>query len=290
MKIRRAMAEIEKRRNSRLLVFAASNLELELLPWLYDTLRGIGRTERLDVLFYCRGGVVTAARRIALMLNDSTDYLSFLVPDRCESSGTITALAAREIVAGPVAVFSPVDPLLQAPSEQSGDAPPAISAEDVRLFGKMARDWFGLGESEAGLKAAAALCESIFPTTLTSFYRSMLEARAICEELLSLHMAEEAAEARSRIVEQLLFGYHSHSFALSGGDLSRLGLPIRRDPEVEDLAWEMAAVVRGMTGSGNRKTRKEDWFDAILATRDQVRCRRRSPEGLAPAWEEGAVE
>jgi len=75
--IARQIEEIEQRRSARLLVFAASNLDIELLPALYDTLREIGRGERLDVLLSCRGGAVTAARRIALLLHDFTDRLAF---------------------------------------------------------------------------------------------------------------------------------------------------------------------------------------------------------------------
>lgn len=290
MKIRQYIEEIEKRRRSTVLVFAASNLEIESLPALYDTLREIGRAERLDVLFYCRGGVVNAARRIALLLHDFADRLSFLVPDRCESSGTIAALAAHEIVAGPAAVFTPVDPLLQAPLASSGDLPPAISAQDVRLFGKMSRDWFGLEEDEARLKAMSVLCENIFPTDLTSFYRSTLEVEAVCLELLSLHMPESAKAAKSKIVDGLLYGHHSHRFPLARADMRDLGLPIRSDPETEDLAWEVARALRSSVGGAARPTSKDDWIDALLATRSGSRRRRRSPEELGPIWEAGEIE
>lgn len=290
MKIRRYIEEIEARRRSRMLVFAASNLEIELLPALYDTLREIGHTERLDVLFYCRGGAVNAARCIALMLHEFTDRLSFIVPDRCESSGTIAALAAHEIVAGPAAIFSPVDPLLQGPLSSPGEGPPAISAQDVRLFGAMAGDWFGLPEGEAREKAMSVLCENIFPTALTSFYRSTLEVEAVCLELLSLHMPEGSGEAKRRIVDALLYGHHSHSFALTRADMRALGLPLAGDPETEDLAWEVARALRAVVGGGARPTLEDDWVDALLATAGGSRRRRRSPAAPAPVWEAGEIE
>jgi hypothetical protein len=290
MKIRSAMIEIEKCRDSALLVFAATHLDLELLPTLYDTLKDLGRVGRLDVLFFCRGGNVTAARRIGLMFHEFGDLVSFIVPDRCESSGTITALAAHEIIAGPAAIFSPVDPHLQADSTADGPGPSAISAAEVRLFGSMAREWFGLDEAEAGRKAISILCESIFPTTLTAFYRSELEVRRICEELLSLHMGAGSERARSHIVDQLLPGCYSHAFALAGADLAAMGLPVRRDPVVEDLAWEIARSLRAATGSGVRTSQQEDWSDAWLVTRNRAACRRRSPGGLHPTWHEADVD
>jgi len=289
VKIGHDLAEIEKRRGSRVLVFAATSLEIELLPPLYDVLRELGHTERLDVLFYCRGGAVVAARRIALLLHQFTDRLSFLVPDRCESSGTIAALAAQEIVAGPAAVFSPVDPLLQAPPSLAGDRPPVISAQDVRLFGEMSREWFGLAEAEARQRALSVLCESIFPTTLTSFYRSTLEVEGVCLELLSLHMPRRSKQ-KAKIVEALLFGHHSHRYPLTREDMGALGLPLRGDGGTEDLAWEIARHLRSSVGGGARDTLEDDWFDAVLATRAGLRRRRRHPESLNPVWEAGKIE
>lgn len=285
MSLRHHIEAIEARRASRVLVFAASHLEVDLLPELYDTLRSLGRPARLDVVFYCKGGVVNAARRIAQLLHEHTDHLAFIVPHRCESAGTITALAAREIIAGPVAIFSPVDPLLQASSPASGESPLGISSEDVRLFGRMAKEWFGLEEGEAKRQAMSVMMENIFPTTLTSFYRSVLEARAICAELLALHMAQEAEAQRARIADQLLFGYHSHSYALTRDDLQALGLPIRRDAATEELAWEIARSLRSTLGGGVRRYVEDDWFDAALLTRDGARRRRRRPGGLEPTWE-----
>lgn len=288
--LRRHIEEIEQRRGAPLLVFAASNLEIELLPELYDTLREIGRGARLDVLLSCRGGAVTAARRIALLLHGFTDHLAFLVPDRCESSGTIALLAAHEIVAGAASIFSPGDPLLQAPFAAERDGPPAISAQDVRLFARMSSDWFGVAPEEAGQRALAVLCDNVFPTSLTAFYRSTLEVEAVCLELLSLAAPGGSEEGRRRIVDRLLFGHHSHGFALAREDLEALGLPVRGDGPVEDLAWEIARQLRTAVGGGARASADEDWCDALLATRSGLRRRRRSPDGLAPRWEAGGIE
>jgi hypothetical protein len=288
--MRGPVAGIEARRASTVLVFAASHLDIDLLPELYDVLRSLDNPARLDVVFYCKGGAVNAARRIALLLHELTDHLAFIVPHRCESAGTITALAAQEIIAGPVAIFSPVDPLLQAAPSASGEQPLAVSSEDVRLFGQMAKDWFGVDDGEAKRQAMSVLFENIFPTTLTSFYRSVLEARAICAALLSLHMAHESEAHRAHIVDELLFGHHSHTYALSRDDLAALGLPIRRDAPTEDLAWELARSLRSTLGGGVRRSVEDDWFDAVFATRNGVRRRRRRPGGLEPVWEVGELE
>ncbi|HEX4158762.1 MAG TPA: hypothetical protein VHY79_09815 [Rhizomicrobium sp.] len=273
-----------------MLVLATTNLEMDILPALYDTLCERGDTGRLDVVFYCRGGIVSAARRIALLLHEFSSHICFIVPFYCESSGTIAALAGHEIIAGPAASFSPVDPHLNSAQEQSSEGSGAISAENVRLFADMCRDWFGMPEPEAQTQSLSVMCANVFPTTLTAFYRSMLETRDICSELLARSMRDRPEEIRSRIVDRLLFGYHSHIFSLSHHDLSALGLPVRRDARIERIAWEMVHELRQSVGAGVRRSEEDDWVGTIIATRATTRRQRYRPGSFTPQWDVGETE
>lgn len=279
-----SISRIEAARQSRVVILAASNLEMELLPQLYETLRAIGRVPRLDVLLYCRGGIVNAARRMALLLNASADRFHLIVPFHCESAGTVLALAARQIVAGPLAMFSPIDPLLQSDSAVEG-APPALSCQDVRSFGTMAREWFGIDERAAAERALTILCENIFPTTLTSFYRATVEMQQIGEELLSLHLGGDRNVA-AEIVSKLLFGYHSHSFALTREEMRGLGLPVVSDEPVENAAWEIASELMRLVGSGVRASPDADWVDCAVVTRERAMFRRICRQDRALVWEQ----
>lgn len=266
------------------LVLAASNIEIDLLPPLYDALRTLERTPRMDVVIYLRGGEVNAARRLALLLREFADSLRFLVPHYCESSGTLMALAADEIVAGPLAIFSPIDPHLNAAEGQSG-GPGALSAQDIRLFANMSRDWFGYGAEDAATKALPLLCDNIFPTTLTSFYRATLEMEAIGQELQARRSPTGDAEAHAAVVRKLLYDFHSHQFALTGEDMRTLGLPVVRDAALEAIAWDIACDIRRLIGPESRESLQDDWRDALIATPESVRVRRRSRERPSGAWE-----
>ena len=282
------IAAMEAQSRGRVLVFAASKLEIDLLPPLYDALRAIGRCERLHVVIQCRGGEVNAARRIALLLHQSTDHLTFVVPHFCESAGTVMALAAREIIAGPLAIFSPIDPHLSADAsvENGGGASPsALSAQDIRQFWRMSRDWFGLEESEAKARALPLLCDNIFPTTLTSFHRCALELEQIGDELLSLHMGDRPQAERARIVQSLLYGFHSHTYALTGDELARLGLPIVRDPALELDAWALVRALSRHVGPESRDSLEDPGHDSLIATRDGAIRRRRRPDAPTGVWE-----
>ncbi|MCC7247040.1 MAG: hypothetical protein IT473_00275 [Lysobacter sp.] len=268
---------------SRALIFGATHLDAELLPTLYETLRAIGRTPRLDVIAYCRGGEVNVARRIGLLLHRFTDRLRLIVPHHCQSAGTVMALAAHEIVAGPMAMFSPIDPHLTG-SDAQGEAT-AMSAQDLRMFPKLAQDWFGLDERTARERALPLLCESVAPTAITAFYRSTLGVRQIGEELLALHMPQTPVERRTAIVDTLLFGYHSHDYTLTGEDLAAIGLNVRRDPPLEDAAWALARELRTRMGPETRKTNANGWCDALIVTRDGGVARTRRQDMLPGDWD-----
>lgn len=277
------LESLERSRDSRVLLLAASHMELDLLPPLHDALCEIGHAPRLDVLLHCSGGMVNAARRVALLLHQATDRLAVIVPERCESSAMLAALPAREIVAGPAAVFTPFDPRVEGGSPGPG-SPAGISAQDVRLFARMVEDWFGFAEADAKARALAALCESIFPTTLTCLYRSALEAEAIGAELIALGLPATAPEIRAGMVTGLLYGHHSHGFALTREDLLAIGLPVRRDDEAEAISWEIARMLRGTFGSGVPRRSDDDWCDAVIATAAGCRRRWRSAAEPAPVW------
>jgi hypothetical protein len=149
----------------------------------------------------------------------------------------------------------------------------------------MSRDWFGLEENEAKARALPLLCDNIFPTTLTSFHRCALELEQIGDELLSLHMPAGAEAERVHIVQTLLYGFHSHAYALTRDDLRRLGLPIESDPALELVAWDLVSALRRCIGPESRESLDGEWHDALIATRDGAIRRRRRPDAPAGAWE-----
>ena len=282
MSVLARLHEIEAHGGGPALVFAASRLDIDLLASLYEALRGIGRVPRLQVVVQCRGGETNAARRIALLLHEFADEVVFVVPHFCESAGTVMALGAHRIVAGPLAIFSPIDPHLSA--EAGGRGPTSMSVQDLRQFWRMARDWFDLDEAAAKAFALQALGQSIFPTTLTSFHRCALEVQAMGEELLALHMGDRPADARAAIVDTLLHGFHSHTHALTRDDLRRIGLPVAPDPVLEEAAWALVHGLRGHVGPDTRGDEESPWFDAALVTATQAVRRQRDFQVPAPRW------
>lgn len=277
--LRNHIDDLERLRHSRVLVLAASHLDLELLPALFDQCQAMGPTPRLDVVLHGRGGVVNAARRVALLLRQRTEHLAFIVPFHCQSSATLLTLCADEIIAGELALFSPIDPQL------NGVDGASFSGLDIERFGDMAQHWFGIDSDEAREQSLALLCNSIFPPTLTAFYRTTLELAQIGDELLSYQLPDHTATLRQQIVQQLMSHYHSHNYALSGAELESLGLRVRRDGAVETVAWAVSKIIQASVGGGLREARDAPWVDALLATRAGLQLRHKHPGGMNPCWE-----
>lgn len=270
------IAAIEEQRNSRVLVLAASHLETELLPGLYEQCVTLGRCPRLDVVLHGRGGAVNAARRIALLLRQQADHLAFIVPYHCQSAATLLTLCADEVLAGPLAQFSPIDPQL------TGQDGTAFSSEDIHRFGEMAQNWFGIAPDEARTEGLSLLCRSVFAPSLAAFYRVTLEVQQIGEELLAFQLADRVK--RSEIVRRLMSGYHSHHYALTREEMEAFGLRLRSLAGIEAAAWAISRQLQAHLGGAQRGGEDEPWCDALFATRAGL-CRRiRQPGGMAGAW------
>ncbi|MBV1776484.1 hypothetical protein KSF73_12270 [Burkholderiaceae bacterium DAT-1] len=281
-----AIHAIETARESKVLVLAASHLEMDLLPTLYDVLNSIGRTKRLDVILQSRGGEVNAARRIALLLREYCKHLSVLVPWRCESAATILSLAANEILAGPLAIFSPIDPHLHG----GEDGQQALSSEDIRLFARMSEHWFGQDSVTAHAQAWSTLCNQIFPTSLTAFYRVTEEVLSISTELLQFPLAHLDKQQRRAIAQALAQSWHSHAYALTLDEMANMGLSIRHLGDLEQDTWQISRALQRMVGGACRASETDSWIDTALITRTHMHTRVRTPDDMRPSWQTEAVQ
>ena len=275
------IADVQRLRKSTVLVLAASNLDMEMLPPLYRHLEALGKCDTLDVVLHGRGGVVNAARRIALLLRAYCNKLNFIVPYYCESAATVLALAGDTIVAGNMAIFSPIDPQLHG---GSGDTASTMSSLDVKYFTQMSQEWFGVPSDTTANEALSALCSSIFPPTLTAFYRTTKEMMQVAQEMLSFQFDDSQADVRTQIAETLMFNYHSHNYAISVHELKALGLNCVTDDAALTAAWLISEQVQACIGGSLRSHQDDPWYDVMLASSAEISVRQQRMDGLMPAW------
>lgn len=262
------------------LVLAASNIDADLSPALDEALARIGDPSCLDVVVWLHGGEVDAAHRLALRLHAATERLRFLVPHVCASSGTLMALAAREIVPGPLAIFSPIDPHLAGGG--GAGMPEVLSSENLRRLPEALQTMFGLSEAAASAQALALLGRRMSPATLATFRRTARAMETKADALLALH--DPSCERRERIIRDLLQRHGSHDDAITGDELHALGLPVVRDAGIEALAWDVACAVRATIGPESRGSLADDWDDAVVGDADALALRRRTPGHRKGTW------
>ncbi len=280
---------IEEIRDSQVLVLAASQLEPDILPMLYDTLAEQGKVNKLDVVLYGNGGEIATARRIALLLNKYCDHLSIIAPYLCQSSCTLLALSAQEIIAGDMSTFSPIDPQLNSSDDSSNAAPSSLAAEDIRLFMTMAEQWFGITREENGLDVLSAIAGSIYPSTLTSLYRSTLEVEMIAKQMLALHFQCDESNVKQSIIDSLMFQYHSHRYGITGEELASLGLNICFNRDVIEIAWAVIKNIREFLGGGAIKFPEQPRIDMCIAYNGNYTYRKREAGEWQANWEIGDI-
>jgi ClpP class serine protease len=131
----RKIAEIERKRDSRVIVLVHRQETMKLLGFPVmryididdseEVLRAIQSTDDdipVDIILHTPGGLVLAALQIARAVEAHPAKVTALVPHYAMSGGTLIALAADEIRMTNHSVLGPIDPQL---GQSSGAAPAA---------------------------------------------------------------------------------------------------------------------------------------------------------------------
>lgn len=261
------------------LIIAASHLEMDILPQLYSHLNQLKFVETLNVLLYTRGGDINAARRVALLLHEYCNCLNIVAPYHCQSSGTLLALGASTIYYSPLSIFTAIDPHLHG---NQGEQSAALSSADIKLFNEMSQDWFNTELADQN-NMLAMLCDHIFPPTLTSFYRTVLEVKEIAKELLTL-TGQHCQTTQAHIIDTLMFSFHSHDYAVTGKQLCELGLPCENNHELNQAVWPIVEYFNQSLGGGNRSDLEQAWCDTTIVSSTKVSSRWKDMKGLNPSW------
>lgn len=236
--------ELQALRQTPVIVYN-STINSDAVGILYECLRQMRPTQRLDLVLSTSGGIVTVARHLALLLREFTQHLTILVPYQARSAGTLLCLSANELVLGPMAELGPIDAQIGSAGTPPFDAPSIISAEDIRAFQQMAEDWFGVNREKDRLQVLALVAQRVFPTSLSSFYRSDRLTRQAAHELIRYQLSDAEESVRQRIVNQLVGGYDAHDHVITRLEAQTLGLRVRfTSPQEEALLWDLSKTSR----------------------------------------------
>lgn len=266
-----ALAALEEVRGHPVIAFLAP-IDDDTVPVLYQALLTTGPVEHLDLLLSTMGGTVTTARRIAMLLREHTGRLTILVPHRARSAGTLLCLGADDLVLGPMAELSPVDPNVSAAGPPPSDTSDRLSAEDIRAFSAMANDWFGVTRDEDQVHVLALVAQRVFPGSLAALYRFDRLSRRTAGELLRYQLPDADETSRQRIVDQLVGGYGAHDHVITRADAVALGLEVVGDNgPVETLAWDVLATLQAQMVTRPSEPGREGVTGFVIGSRFRAR-------------------
>jgi len=158
----------------------------------------------IDLVIHTPGGLVLAAMQIARAVEARQAKVTVYVPVYAMSGGTLIALAADEIVMGEFSVLGPIDPQIAgfpaASIVKARDSKPIAEVFDLTLV-----------LADVSEKALAQIKQGAV-------------------ELLTPRMEQAAAEA---LAAKLAGGHWTHDYALTAGEASALGLPVKVGMPIE---------------------------------------------------------
>ena len=241
---------LEKARNSRVICYVTGdrdNQETQIgddvLPFFAQHLGTIGKVPRLDLLIYSRGGNTLTGFALANALREFAGEVNVLVPFRAHSCASLIALSADNIITGPFAQLSPIDPSITTPHgptiEQGGDRRfVPVSVEDVANYFELARKEAGLKEEAHLASVFAQLSVRVSPLALGAVYRAREQIGMLATKLLSLHMKDD--ERIGRIVKVLTRELLSHDYYIGRREAKGIGLAVLDAPDDQaDLMWKI---------------------------------------------------
>lgn len=244
--------EIEKKRDSSLICYIAGdreNVSTRIAPdcirVIFRHLEKIGKSKKIDLLLYTRGGDVLTPWRLINLICEYTDQFNVIVPFRAYSAGTLICLGAHEILMGKMGELGPIDPVVaNAFNPTDPEKPTArvpISVEDVSSYLNLALEKGKLKEENSLLSVFMKLVERVHPLSLGNVHRNYQLIRSTARKLLKLSKIDRKESEITAIVDYLTKKLYAHNYMISRREAkNEIGLNIVYPPSpLEDIVWEL---------------------------------------------------
>lgn len=237
---------IQAHRGSKVLVYflgdrpgRETQMAEDVAPLVYDHVTRFGKTQKLDVFLYTRGGIIFAPWRLIALLRELVPSIAVLIPFRCHSAGTLFALGADEIFMAKMGELSPVDP--QFVGNKNPQQIERRSLEDVRAFISFAKERIGIVEQDQLGLVLEKLAANISALDLGRIHRGYGLIALLVRQLLSTHMKGHEEDPKiTAIIQNMTENLFDHEYKISRREAKSLGLKVEfGDEELESLIWKL---------------------------------------------------
>lgn len=240
--------QIQSLRSSKAIVYFTGDRQLvgariaeDAVRPLYEHLLSVGKSAKIDLFLYSRGGDVSVPWRIISMFREFCEELAVLVPYKAHSAATLLSMGADKIIMGKKAELSPIDPtLVKMMVGETAGPPQEISVEDVNSYISFMRERANINDQSALAQVVSLLANNLTPLTLGSVNRQNSHIRLVARKLLTSRK-EKLGEAKiSSIIETLTEKIYSHGHAIGRKEAQEIGLSIETpDEQFETAIWKL---------------------------------------------------
>jgi hypothetical protein len=217
----------------------------DAIPLFYNHLRAFTVHRKIDVLIFTLGGDTLAAFGLSRLIREFTSSMAVLVPEKCQSGGTLFALGANEIMMTRAATLSPIDPSVTTPLNPVVEVAPGqrqllpVSVESVAGFKSLvSQDWGITKEENIGI-AFKVLADRVHPLALGDVFRSRQQILRLARTLLNSHRKDK--KKIDQIIRTLVTELGSHDYLISRSEARSLfGKQVAPDNQhIEELIWRL---------------------------------------------------
>jgi len=109
----KAIEEIESLVETRVIVYNSQrSLAFWDIPPFYSLLSKMGHQEKLSIILQSHGGYSEDAFKIANIIHEFADEVTFIVPYYANSAATLLCLSGNQILMGPISELGPTNPMM----------------------------------------------------------------------------------------------------------------------------------------------------------------------------------
>ena len=188
----------------------------DCLDYFTEHLDAIGKTKKISLILYTRGGHTLAAWTLVNLIRQFCDELQVIVVSKAHSAGTLICLGADRVIMTKQATLGPIDPSTNGPlnPQVPGNNPfvrVPVSVESINAYLQMVKD-LGITSEREQADILIDLSSKVHPLVLGDVNRARNQIRMLGERLMRHHIAEE--NIRSDILNFLCSESGSHDYTI----------------------------------------------------------------------------